>query len=81
MHFSWSVFTFAFSFVLFAAINDWTPTNFLWRRCTLFFIAQNTLFFTLIVQRVFSFARTAFGFRFLPWFLFRSCFIFASKCS
>jgi hypothetical protein len=29
---------------------------------------------------VFSFSRTAFNFHFLPWFLFRSCFIFASKC-
>jgi hypothetical protein len=46
----------------------------------LFFIAKNTPFFTLIVQRVFSFSRTPFGFHFLPWFLFRSCFIFASRC-
>jgi hypothetical protein len=29
---------------------------------------------------VFSFSRTAFSFCFLPWFLFRSCFIFASRC-
>jgi hypothetical protein len=50
VRFSWSVFTFAyFSFVLFSAINGWTPTNFFWRRCTLFFIAKNTLVFTLIV--------------------------------
>jgi hypothetical protein len=46
----------------------------------LFFIAKNTPFFTLIVQRVFSFSTTAFSFRFLPWFLFRSCYIFASRC-
>jgi hypothetical protein len=46
MRFSWSVFT----FVLFAAINGWTPTNFFWRRCTSFFVAKNTLVFTLIVQ-------------------------------
>jgi hypothetical protein len=59
-------FCFQFSFVLFAAINGWTPTCFLWRRCTLFFIAKNTLLFTLIVQRVFSFSSTAFSFRFLP---------------
>jgi hypothetical protein len=32
----------------------------------LFFIAKNTPFFTLIVQRVFSFSRTAFRFRFTP---------------
>jgi hypothetical protein len=40
MHFSWSVFTFAFSFCLFAAINGWTATNFFWRRYTLLFICQ-----------------------------------------
>jgi hypothetical protein len=49
-------------------------------RWTPFFFAKNTLVFTLIVQRVFSFSRTAFGFHFSPWFLFRSCFIFASRC-
>jgi hypothetical protein len=66
MRFSWSVFTFAFSFVLFAAINGWTPTYYFWRRHTSFFIAKNTLVFTLIVQRVFSFSRTAFSFHFSP---------------
>jgi hypothetical protein len=69
-------FCFQFSFVLFAAINGWTPTNFFWRIYTLFFIAKNTLVFTLIVQRMFSFSRTVFSFRFSPWFLFRSCYIF-----
>jgi hypothetical protein len=50
MRFSWSVFTFALSFLLFfAAINGWTPTNFFWRIHTSFFIAKNTLVFTLIV--------------------------------
>jgi hypothetical protein len=29
---------------------------------------------------VFSFSTTAFSFRFSPWFLFRSCDIFASRC-
>jgi hypothetical protein len=43
-------FHFHFYFVLFSAINGWTPTNFFWRRHTLFFIAKNTLVFTLIVQ-------------------------------
>jgi hypothetical protein len=82
MHFSWSVFTFCFQFcfVLFAAINGWTSINFFWRRCTRFSFAKNTLVFTLIVQRVFSFSRIAFSFRFSPWFLFRSCYIFASRC-
>jgi hypothetical protein len=49
-------------------------------RWTPFFIAKNTLVFTLIVQRVFSFSATAFSLCFSPWFLFRSCFIFASRC-
>jgi hypothetical protein len=57
-------FCFQFSFVLFAAINGWTPTYFFWRRRTPFFIAKNTLVFTLFVQRVFSFSITAFSFRF-----------------
>jgi hypothetical protein len=73
-------FSFQFSFVFFAEINGWTPTNFFWRRCTRFSFAKNTPFFTLIVQWVFSFSTTAFSFRFLPWFLFRSCFIFESRC-
>jgi hypothetical protein len=53
---------------------------FFWRIFTRFSFAKNTPFFTLIVQRVFSFSRTAFSFRFSPSFLFRSCFIFASRC-
>jgi hypothetical protein len=65
---------------LFSAINGWTPTNFFWRWHTLYFIDKNTLVFTLIVQWVFSFSRTAFSFGFVPWFLFRSCYIFASRC-
>jgi hypothetical protein len=73
-------FRFQFYFVLFAAIIGWTPTNFFWRRHTLFFITKNTLVFTLIVQRVFSFSSIAFRFHFSPLFLFRSCYIFASRC-
>jgi hypothetical protein len=68
-------FCFQFSFVLFAAINCWTPTDFFWRRHTPFFIAKNTLVFTLIVQRVFSFSSTVFSFHF-----FRSCYISVSRC-
>jgi hypothetical protein len=58
-------FCFQFYFVLFAAINGWTPTYFFWRRCTSFFIAKNTLVFTLFIQRVFSFSSTMFSFHFL----------------
>jgi hypothetical protein len=65
---------------LFAAINGWITSCSFWRRWTPFFIAKNTPFFTLIVQRVFSFSATAFSFCFLPWFLLRSCYIFASRC-
>jgi hypothetical protein len=73
-------FRFQFSFVLYAAINGWNPTCLLWRRHTLFFIAKNTLVFTLIVQRVFSFSSIVFSFCFPPWFFFRSCYFSVSRC-
>jgi hypothetical protein len=57
-------FFFQFYFVLFAAINGWTLTYFFLRRHTPFFIAKNTLVFTLIVQRVFSFSVLRFAFIF-----------------
>jgi hypothetical protein len=40
------------------------PNKFLLEEMYLFFISKNTLFFTLIGQRVFSFYRTAFSFLF-----------------
>jgi hypothetical protein len=73
-------FRFQFSFVLFSTINGWTLTYFFWIRCTPFFITKNTLVFTLFVQWVFSFSSTTFSFRFSPWFLFRSCYFFVSRC-
>jgi hypothetical protein len=73
-------FCFQFYFVLFAAINGWTPSNLFWIRHTPFFIAKNTLVFNLIIQRVFSFSSDAFSFHFLPWFLFRSSYLFVSRC-
>jgi hypothetical protein len=73
-------FCFQFSFALFATINVGSHYVCLGERLTSFFIAKNTLVFTLIVQRVFSFSATAFSFCFLPWFLFRSCYIFVSRC-
>jgi hypothetical protein len=57
-------FSFQFCFVLFAAINGWTPTNFFRRRFTRFSFAKNTPFLTLIVQWVFSFSKTKFSFLF-----------------
>jgi hypothetical protein len=59
-------FFFQFYFILFAAINGWILTYFFWRRHTPFFIAKNTLVFTLFVQRVFSFSSTASSFRYSP---------------
>jgi hypothetical protein len=49
MHFSWSVscFSFQFSLVLFAAINDWTPTNSFWRSRLAFHLPR-TLRFSLL---------------------------------
>jgi hypothetical protein len=60
------VFSFQFSFVLFAAINGLITSCYFGERLIPFFIAKNTLVFTLIVQRVFSFSATAFSFCFLP---------------
>jgi hypothetical protein len=42
-------FCFQFYFVLFSAINGWITSCSFWRRWTSFFIAKNTLVFTLIV--------------------------------
>jgi hypothetical protein len=83
MHFSWSVsyFCFQFSFALFAAIIGYITSCFLWREtCSIFHLPRTLRFSLLSFQRVFSFSATAFSLHFLPWFLFRSCFIFASRC-
>jgi hypothetical protein len=61
-----------FSFCAVVAVTDgdsYTPTRSTAtarRTHTSFFIAKNTLVFTLIVQRVFSFSSTAFSFPFSP---------------
>jgi hypothetical protein len=41
-------FCFQFSFVLFAALNGWTPTNFSWRRHSVFHLPR-TLYFSLLL--------------------------------
>jgi hypothetical protein len=74
------VFSFKSFLVLFAAINGWTPTNSFWRSCLAFHLPRTLSFSLLSFQRVFSFSRTMFSFRFSPWFLFRSSYIFASRC-
>jgi hypothetical protein len=82
MCFSWSVscFSFQFSLVLFAAIKGWTPTNSFWRSSLAFHLPRTLRFSLLSFQRVFSFSRTMFSFRFSPWFMFRSCYTFVSRC-
>jgi hypothetical protein len=66
IRFSWSVscFCFQFSFDLLSAINGWITSFWFGGRHTSFFIAKNTLVFTLIVQQVFSFFAIAFSFCF-----------------
>jgi hypothetical protein len=65
----------------FVFCNKWLDPNiFLLEKTHSIFIAKNTLVFTLIVQRVFSFSSTAFSFHFLPWFLFRTCQFFVARC-
>jgi hypothetical protein len=69
-------------FFCFACCNKWLDHIMLvWRETYFTFHLPRTLCFSLLAfQRVFSFSRTAFSLHFLPWFLFRSCFIFASRC-
>jgi hypothetical protein len=57
---------FVFLFALLSAINVGSHYVCFGERLTPFFIAKNTLVFTLIVQRVFSFSATAFSLHFLP---------------
>jgi hypothetical protein len=73
---------FSFQFLFcFVCCNKWLdPNKFLLEKLSCFSFSKNTPFFTLIVQRVFSFSRTVFSFHFSPWFLFRSWFIFISRC-
>jgi hypothetical protein len=74
MHYAFFLERLYFCFQLcFFCCNKWLDPN-------KFLLEEIYSFFTLIVQRVFSFSRTVFSFHFLPWFLFRSCFIFASRC-
>jgi hypothetical protein len=82
MRFSWSVsfFCFWFSFALFAAINVWM-TSCVWREiCSVFHLPRTLCFSLLSCQRVFSFSATAFSLHFSPSFVFRSCYIFTSRC-
>jgi hypothetical protein len=74
------VLVFLVSLVLFAAINGWTLTNFLWRRCIRFHLPRTLRFSFLQFHRVFFFFYYCFWFSFSPWFAFRPCHIFSSRC-
>jgi hypothetical protein len=70
MHYAFFLERLYFSFqVLFSFVccNKWLdPKKILLEKLPCFSFAKNTPFFTLIVQRVFSFSATAFSFCFLP---------------
>jgi hypothetical protein len=74
-------FSVLFSFV---CCNKWLdPNKFLLEKLPCFLFAKNTRWTIRVkngLDRVFSFSRTTFSFRFSPWFLFRSCYIFLSRC-
>jgi hypothetical protein len=80
------VFSFQFCLVLFSFVccNKWLdPNKFLLEKLPCFSFAKNTrraIRVKNIFPRVFSFFRTMFSFRFSPWFAFRSCYIFSSRC-
>jgi hypothetical protein len=73
-------FCFQFSFVLFAVINGLITACLFWRETRSVFIAYNTLVFTLIVLRVFSFASTAFSFYFLLSFFVQNLLVLVARC-
>jgi hypothetical protein len=74
------VFSFQFCLVLFAAIKLLDPNKFLLEKLPCFYLPRTLRFSLYSFSRVFSFSRTIFSFRFLPWFMFRSCYIFLSRC-
>jgi hypothetical protein len=65
---------------LLAVINGCITSCLFWKETRSVFIAKNTLVFTLIVLRVFSFSSTAFSFCFLPWFFIQNLLFLCSKC-
>jgi hypothetical protein len=46
----------------------------------LFICQEHSVFHSIRFNECSSFSRTAFSFRFLPRFVFRSCYIFTSRC-
>jgi hypothetical protein len=63
-------------FFCFACCNKWLdPKNFFFGGDVLVFHCQEHLIFHSYRSTSILFSRTTFSFRFLPWFLFRSCVI------
>jgi hypothetical protein len=73
-------FSFQFSLVFFAAINGWTPTNSFWRSFLAFHLPRILSFSLLSFNECSLFLELRLVFIFLPWFVFRSCYIFAPRC-
>jgi hypothetical protein len=73
-------FSFQFYFVFLAAINGWTLTNFFWWSFLAFHLPRTLCFSLLSFNECSLFLELCLAFIFLPWFLFRSCFIFVSRC-
>jgi hypothetical protein len=82
MRFSWSVscFRFQFCLVFFAVINVWTPTNFFWRSCLAFYLPRTLSFSLLSFNECSLFLLLRLAFDFCLDFMFRSCYIFVSRC-
>jgi hypothetical protein len=74
-------FCFQFSFVLFAALNGWTTSCLFWREIySDFHCQEHSSFHSLSFNECSLFLLLRLAFVFSPWFLFRSCYIFASRC-
>jgi hypothetical protein len=68
-------------FFCFVCCNKWLDHIMCLERDMLHFSLPRTLRFSLLsFQWVFSFSATAFSFCFPPWYVFRSCYIFSSRC-
>jgi hypothetical protein len=74
------IFSFQFCLFLFAAINGWTWTNFFWRSCLAFHLPRTLYFLFLSFNECPLFLELHLAFDFSPWFVFRSCYIFSSRC-
>jgi hypothetical protein len=81
MHFSWSVFTFFSVLFSFVCCNKWLdPNKFLLEKMPCFYLPRTLRFSLLSFNECSLFLELRLAFIFSLWFLFRSCFIFVSRC-